>query len=156
MPELSAWASRFPTHVKLSPPSPIDTIVINAWNVNLLTCDHRMMLEQTDALVEGARLIAKVVDAPNVVFGVEVNKPDAIKALQARIAKKKVFPWSPGGEMPQGSEKQLIKAALDREVPPGKLPLESGVVVQNVATAIAVYKPAAGASPDRACAHPQR
>ncbi|MGI6615877.1 MAG: electron transport complex subunit RsxC [Dethiobacteria bacterium] len=132
----------FPTHVKLSPPSPIDTIVINACECEpFLTCDHRMMLEQTDALVEGARLIAKVVDAPNVVFGVEVNKPDAIKALQARIAKEKGFSVvSLAVKYPQGSEKQLIKAALDREVPPGKLPLEVGVVVQNVATAIAVYE----------------
>ena len=132
----------FPTHVKLSPPGPIDTIVINACECEpFLTCDHRAMLEQTDALVEGAKLIAKVVDAPNIVFGVEVNKPDAIEALQGKIAGEKgITVVSLEVKYPQGAEKQLIKAALDREVPPGKLPLEVGVVVQNVATAIAVYE----------------
>ncbi len=132
----------FPTHVKLSPPSPIDTIVINACECEpFLTCDHRMMVEMTAALVEGAKLIAKVVDAPNVVFGVEINKPDAIKALQSKISGEKgLSVVNLEVKYPQGSEKQLIKAALDREVPPGKLPLEVGVVVQNVATAIAVYE----------------
>lgn len=132
----------FPTHVKLSPPRPIDTVIINACECEpFLTCDHRMMLENTAALVEGAKLIARVVEAPNVVFGVEINKPDAIRALQGRIAGEKgVSVVSLEVKYPQGSEKQLIKAALNREVPPGKLPLEVGVVVQNVATAVAVYE----------------
>lgn len=132
----------FPTHVKLSPPSPIDTIVINACECEpFLTCDHRMMVEKTAALVEGAKLIAKVVDAPNVIFGVEINKPDAIEALRGKISGQKgISIVNLEVKYPQGSEKQLIKAALDREVPPGKLPLEVGVVVQNVATAIAVYE----------------
>jgi electron transport complex protein RnfC len=132
----------FPTHVKLSPPSPIDTIVINACECEpFLTCDHRMMLERTSDLVEGAKLIARVVEAENIVFGVEINKPDAIEALEKRIAgENNISVVRLEVKYPQGSEKQLIKAALDREVPPGKLPLEVGVVVQNVATAVAVYE----------------
>lgn len=132
----------FPTHVKLSPPVPIDTIVINACECEpFLTCDHRAMLERTSDLVEGAKLIAKVVDAPQVVLGVEINKPDAIEALQKKIAGDESVSIVPlEVKYPQGSEKQLIKAALDREVPPGKLPMEVSVVVQNVATALAVYE----------------
>jgi Na+-translocating ferredoxin:NAD+ oxidoreductase subunit C len=41
---------------------------------------------------------------------------------------------------PQGAEKQLIKAAINREVPSGKLPIEVGCVVHNVGTAFAVYE----------------
>ncbi len=132
----------FPTHVKLSPPKPVDAIVINACECEpFLTCDHRMMLEMTEALVEGAKLIGKVVDASQIIFGVEINKPDAIKAISSRISENRALKIVPlEVKYPQGSEKQLIKAALDREVPPGKLPLEVGVVVQNVATAIAVYE----------------
>ena len=132
----------FPTHVKLSPPVPIDTIVINACECEpFLTCDHRAMLERTYDLVEGAKLIAKTVDAPNVVFGVEINKPDAIEALEKKITSEANISVVPlEVKYPQGSEKQLIKAAMDREVPPGKLPMEVSVVVQNVATALAVYE----------------
>ncbi len=132
----------FPTHVKLSPPVAIDTIVINACECEpFLTCDHRMMLEKTSELVEGAKLIAKTVDAPNIIFGVEINKPEAIEFLEKKITSEANISVVPlEVKYPQGSEKQLIKATLDREVPPGKLPLDVGVVVQNVATAIAVFE----------------
>ncbi len=132
----------FPTHVKLSPPNTIDAVIINACECEpYLTCDHRLMVEETYATVEGASLIAKTVGTPKIIFGVEANKPDAIEKLKA------VINGNSGMEIvildvkyPQGAEKQLIKAALDREVPPGKLPFDVGVVVQNVATAIAVYE----------------
>lgn len=132
----------FPTHVKLSPPKAIDAFIVNACECEpFLTCDHRMMLEMTDMLLKGARLAQKAVSAPKLIFGVETNKPDAIQVLNSKIA------GEAGVEMvaldvkyPQGSEKQLIKAVLDREVPPGKLPFDVGVVVQNVATCIAVYE----------------
>lgn len=131
----------FPTHVKLSPPTSIDAFIINACECEpFLTCDHRMMVEMTDKLIAGARLIQKVISAPRVIFGVETNKPDAIQALNGKIAGEAGFQVVPlDVKYPQGSEKQLIKAVCDREVPPGKLPFDVGVVVQNVATCIAVY-----------------
>ncbi len=132
----------FPTHVKLSPPKAIDAVIINACECEpFLTCDHRMMLEMVDELIEGTKLIAKVVDSPRIIFGVETNKPDAIEVINKKIAgKKNMEVISLDVKYPQGAEKQLIKAALDLEVPPGKLPFDVGVVVQNVATAIAIYE----------------
>lgn len=132
----------FPTSVKLSPPKPIEYIIINACECEpFLTCDHRVMVEMTEALVEGAKLIARVVDAPKIIFGVENNKPEGIEALKAKTAgDDKIEIVELDVKYPQGSEKQLIKAAVNREVPPGKLPLEVGVVVQNVGTAVAVYE----------------
>lgn len=132
----------FPTSVKLSPPKPIDVIIINACECEpFLTCDHRIIVEMTEALVIGAKLIARVVDAPNIIFGIEKNKPDGIEALKAQVADEEGIEITElDVKYPQGSEKQLIKAATDREVPPGKLPLEVGVVVQNVGTAVAAYE----------------
>ena len=132
----------FPTHVKISPPKAIDAVMINACECEpFLTCDHRYMLEMADALVEGAGLIAKVVNAPKVIFGIEVNKADAIEVMKKKISgKSNMEVVELDVKYPQGAEKQLIKAAMDREVPPGKLPFEVGVVVQNVATAIACYE----------------
>ncbi len=132
----------FPTHVKLSPPKAIEAVIINACECEpFLTCDHRMMVEMTEAMVEGTRLIAKIVDAPKVIFGIETNKPDAIEAINLQIAgDSSMEVVTLDVKYPQGSEKQLIKATMDREVPPGKLPFDVGVVVQNVATAIAIYE----------------
>ena len=71
----------------------------------------------------------------------EINKPDALEAIKSNLGRDEHITIVPlAVKYPQGSEKQLIKASIDREVPPGKLPLEVGVVVQNVATAIAVYE----------------
>ena len=98
-------------------------------------------VESTAALVEGARLIRKVVDAPRVYFGVETNKPDGIAALNEAIKDDQTMEVVMlDVKYPQGSEKQLIKAVMDREVPPGKLPFDVGVIVQNVSTAIAIYE----------------
>ena len=132
----------FPTHVKLSPPKAIDAVIINACECEpFLTCDHRMMVEMTEAMVEGTKLIAKIVDAPKVIFGIETNKPDAIEAVNLKIAGESAMEVvTLDVKYPQGAEKQLIKASMDREVPPGKLPFDVGVVVQNVATAIAIYE----------------
>ncbi|MFY9114969.1 MAG: electron transport complex subunit RsxC [Dethiobacteria bacterium] len=132
----------FPTHVKLSPPRSIDAVIINACECEpFLTCDHRNMLEMPEAMIEGTKLIAKVVGAPRIYYGIEINKRDAIEVIRNKISgEKNMEVVELDVKYPQGSEKQLIKAVMDREVPPGKLPFDVGVVVQNVATAIAVYE----------------
>ncbi|NLI70669.1 MAG: electron transport complex subunit RsxC [Firmicutes bacterium] len=132
----------FPTHVKLSPPRSIDAVIINACECEpFLTCDHRNMLEMPEALIEGTKLIAKTVGAPMIYYGIETNKGDAMEVIRNRISREKNMEVVElDVKYPQGAEKQLIKAVMDREVPPGKLPFDVGVVVQNVATAIAVYE----------------
>ena len=132
----------FPTHVKLNPPTSIDAVIINACECEpYLTCDHRLMIEEAEKMVEGAKLIARTVGAPIIVLCIEANKPDGIEKLQEIIKDiSSIEIVVLDVKYPQGAEKQLIKAAMDREVPPGKLPFDVGVVVQNVATAIAVYE----------------
>lgn len=131
----------FPTHVKLSPPKSIDVLIINACECEpFLTCDHRMLLEMTEEVVEGAKLACKIVGAPKIIIGIETNKSDAADAIRKVISKdKNIEVIMLDVKYPQGSEKQLIKATVNREVPPGKLPFEVGVVVHNVATCIAIY-----------------
>lgn len=138
----------FPTHVKLTPPEgkTIDTILINGCECEpYITADHRVMLERTADLLIGAKLIAKATGAKKIIFGVEDNKKDAIKVLRTEIRTKPEQGMTDGIEVvevetkyPQGGEKMLIKAILDREVPSGGLPLDVGVVVSNVGTAVAV------------------
>ncbi|MCK8826185.1 electron transport complex subunit RsxC [Natroniella acetigena] len=133
----------FPTSVKLSPPEdkPIDTILINGCECEpYLTCDHRMMLEQGEELIAGVKLLLKVVGAKKCCIGIEDNKPDAINHLKKLADDSRIEVQAVPTEYPQGSEKQLIKTAFDKEVPSGALPFEVGVLVQNIGTAIAVYE----------------
>jgi len=127
----------FPTHVKLSPPpdKPIDTLILNGAECEpYLTADHRTMLERATDVVAGARILARILGVARTVVAVESNKPDAIQALDGAGAEIRTL----AVKYPQGAEKQIIDACLQRQVPSGGLPMDVGVVVQNVGTAVAV------------------
>lgn len=134
----------FPTHVKLTPPSDkkIDTAILNGVECEpYLTADHRLMLEYPTDIVNGFKIIMKILGVGKGIIGIENNKKDAIKIMNETVK------GHPGIEVvslpvkyPQGAEKQLIKALLDREVPSGGLPMDIGVVVQNVGTAKAIFE----------------
>ncbi len=135
----------FPTHVKMSPPSdkPVDHFILNGCECEpFLTCDHRSMLEDTDRILTGMAIMMKMMRIDQGIIGIESNKADAIAIMEARIEalnlKFKVQPLKV--KYPQGAEKMLIDAALGRKVPAGGLPMDVGVVVNNIATALAVYE----------------
>jgi electron transport complex protein RnfC len=141
----------FPTHVKLSPPDskPIDTAILNGAECEpWLTADHRLMLERPGEVLKGFRLILRALGCTRGLVGIEANKPDAVESMrEAAASLREAMPEEPGIEVvmvqvkyPQGAEKQLIDALLRRRVPAGGLPMDVGVVVQNVGTAFAVYE----------------
>ena len=136
----------FPTAVKLTPRTPVDTFIINGSECEpYLTCDHRVMIEKTDEVVRGARYIAKALGVNDIMIGIELNKPDCIAAFEKYddvkvVALRKIYPM--------GGEKQLIYSATGRKVPVGKLPADVGVVVNNVATCLAVCEAIELGKPD--------
>ena len=128
----------FPTHVKLNPPKPLDTLIINGAECEpYLTADARLMVEKSSQIFAAVVLIARCLGVKNIYIGIEKNKPEAIKIFSGMPGiKVKVLP----SEYPQGGEKQLIKNILGKEIPRGKLPFDIGVLVQNVATVYAIYE----------------
>ena len=128
----------FPTHVKLSPPAEhkVDTILINGCECEpYLTTDHRLMIEQADALIMGTRILMRAMGASRGVIGTEDNKLDAAEALRKALPADgsitvKVVPT----KYPQGAEKMLAKALVNREIPSGGYPSSVGLGVFNVAT----------------------
>ena len=130
----------FPTHIKLNPPKPVDTLIINGAECEpYLTADYRLMVEKTREILSGIELVAKCLGVNKVHIAIEDNKPEAIKTFNA-ICDKRYVIGVLKSEYPQGGEKQLIKRILGREVPRGKLPFDVGVVVHNVATIFAIYE----------------
>lgn len=137
----------FPTHVKLNPPasSPVDTLVLNGAECEpYITADHRQMLENPTEIVEGAKIILKILGIRECHIGIESNKPDAIRemskaAQDASDTDYTIKIQALQVKYPQGSEKQLIQAVTGRKVPAMALPSSVGVVVQNVTTAKAIY-----------------
>ena len=135
----------FPTHVKVSPPpqKKIDTFILNGVECEpYLTSDARLMLEHPNDILEGVRILMKILGCNNGYIGIEKNKPEAIRTMQKLVKESsdnlKVIALAV--KYPQGAEKQLIKAIVNRDVPAGGLPMDVGCLVQNVGTAKAVYE----------------
>ena len=126
----------FPTSVKLKPPKPIDTILLNGCECEpLLTADHRVLLEYADDVIFGLKAIIKTVGAEKGIIVIEDNKPDAIELLQAKTADiSDIDVVVAKTKYPQGAEKMLIKRVMGRQVPRGGLPADVGCVVSNIST----------------------
>ena len=133
----------FPTHVKIMPndKKPIHTLIVNGCECEpYLTTDYRLMVEAPQAIVTGALLSARAVGANKSYIGIEDNKMEAVAALRQCAAGAGIRIAVLKTKYPQGSEKHLIKAVLDREVPLGGLPSDVGVAMTNVATVSAVAR----------------
>ena len=147
--ERVAWAgvvgmggAVFPAAVKLDLGTryKIDTLVINGAECEpYVTCDDRTMREHPQEVIDGARIIARVLGATRIVVGVERNKPQAIEALtRAASPHPDVEVVGVPAQYPMGYAHELILATTGRETPAGKRTAEVGVVAYNCSTAKAV------------------
>lgn len=137
----------FPTYVKLMIPKDkkADYVIINAAECEpYLTCDNRLLIEKPMEFLVGVKVLMKAVNAPKGVIGIEYNKIEVAKKLDEIIKSDSYFNGIEVQPLktkyPQGGEKQLIQAVTGREVPSGKLPIETGCVVVNVASTFAIYE----------------
>ena len=130
----------FPTHVKLNGQG-IETVIVNAGECEpFITSDDRLCREQPEKVISGLKIVMKIFGIKDGHIGIEDNKPEAAKALNANLCKEDgitvdVLP----AKYPQGAEKQLIYAVTGKEVPSGALPAAVGCAVFNAATVKAIY-----------------
>ncbi len=132
----------FPTHVKLSGGiGKVDTVIVNAGECEpYITSDDRLCREEPAKVISGLKIVMKIFGLKEGHIGIEDNKPEAVKALNACLCKEDgitvdVLP----AKYPQGAEKQLIYAVTGREVPSGGLPAAVGCAVFNAATVKAIH-----------------
>jgi electron transport complex protein RnfC len=133
----------FPTHVKItSGLGKVDTVIVNASECEpYITSDHRILLEESEAVLGGVKLLARIFGVDRVHIAIEQNKSNAAGMLKLKIEEEKapavvdVLPT----RYPQGAEKQLCQSITGRQVPPGALPAAIGCAVFNVVTTAAIY-----------------
>jgi len=134
----------FPSHVKLNvkEDKKMDCLIINGVECEpYLTADHRLMLEKGEEIVVGIKILMKALHVNKAVIGIEDNKHDAVELFKRLTAdEKEIQVAALQVKYPQGGEKQLISAILNREVPKNGLPMDVGVVVNNVGTVFAIYE----------------
>ncbi len=133
----------FPAHVKFSIPEgkTCRYIFLNGCECEpFLTSDHRTMVEDHEAIVDGTAILQHFIQAEKIYIGIEENKPDAIEILTAKF-KQTGLPIQVIAletKYPQGAEKMLITAVMKEEVPSGKLPLDLEAMVSNISTIAAL------------------
>ena len=102
----------FPTRVKLSPKEPdkIEYIIANCAECEpYITADYRRMLENTEELVSGMRVVLSLFENAKGIFGVEDNKKDCIEKLQEAIKDEpRMEVRILQTKYPQGAERQLF------------------------------------------------
>lgn len=134
----------FPSHVKLSIPQgkQVDHLLINGVECEpYLTSDHRLMIEKPQEIIVGIKILMKALGVEKAIIGIEANKRDAIVGFEKLLRTESQITVEPlDVQYPQGGEKQLIQALLNREVPSGGLPADAGAIVHNVGTTYAVYQ----------------
>ena len=135
----------FPAHIKLSPPpnKPIDTIIVNGAECEpYLTTDEALLAEKPNLAVMGLAIVMKITGASKGIIGLEDNKASLTPMVEREIR----MGGYPGDielrlcktRYPQGYEKMLITAITGREVPSGGLPYDTGCIVYNVGTIVAI------------------
>lgn len=135
----------FPTFIKLMPPpgTKAECVILNGVECEpYITADYRLMMEHADEILVGLKLLMTAAKVDRGYIGIEENKPEAIALLQHKAEKEKSIEIIPlKQKYPQGGEKQLVDAVISRQVPaPPAIPVNVGAIVQNVATAFAVYE----------------
>lgn len=130
----------FPTHIKYNPKNlpDVDTLIVNAAECEpFITSDHRCMLEDTQDLIEGMKLIMKWCDLKEGYIGIEANKPDAIALLDEEFKKQgltNLHTFTLLSRYPKGAERVLIYEITGKPVNAGVLPADVGVILSNVSS----------------------
>ncbi len=131
----------FPTHLKYSngnKQKPINTLIINGAECEpYITCDEQLMMDYADDLIIGSLLLMKAAGAKNAVFAIEDQVGGIKSELESKLKERDITDISVVKVptiYPAGGEKQLIKVLTGLEVPTSGLPLDLGIIVQNVGT----------------------
>ncbi|MBU4129041.1 4Fe-4S dicluster domain-containing protein [bacterium] len=134
---VGAGGAGFPTHVKLE--AKVEYVIANGAECEpLLRIDQQLMASQANKVIKGLELVMGATGAKKGFIALKEKYKPALEALQARIK-------DPGSRIqlfiladfyPAGDEQILVYEVLKRIVPEGGIPLDVGVVVDNVGTLI--------------------
>ena len=130
----------FPAHIKSSPQKPVEFLVINGMECEpYITSDDRLMREHAWQVRQGIDILCHLLKPKHVLIAIENNKPEAIEAMQVACRENPNYRiCSVPTKYPAGGEKQLIQILTNREVPAQGLPVDIGVIMQNVGTCFAI------------------
>jgi len=134
----------FPSFIKLNPgPNrQVETLILNGAECEpYISCDAILMQEQPRRIIEGLLIMRHALKAEQCIIALEDNNKVALTLLKNSLLEHEsdfIQIVQIPTIYPTGGEKQLIKVLTGKEIPQHKLPIDSGIVCHNVATAIAI------------------
>ncbi|WP_203343238.1 electron transport complex subunit RsxC [Vibrio diabolicus] len=132
----------FPTAKKIqSGFARTEILIVNAAECEpYITSDDKLMQEHAEELIQGIEIVEHILTPKLTIIGIEDNKPEAIKALEAAALNKDIVIRVIPTKYPSGGEKQLIKILTNKEVPSGAIPADIGILVQNVGSLYSIKR----------------
>ena len=140
---VGAGGGGFPTHVKMA--SKADTVIANGAECEpLLHKDAVVMEKQAAELVRGMELAMGAVGAKAGVIGIKAKKKLAVETVTAACKGTALRVQLLGDYYPAGDEYDLVYEVTGRLIPPGGIPIQVGVVVNNVESFVNIAAAAEG------------
>lgn len=132
--------SGFPAYVKYIGKDKVNTVIINAVECEPYISDNYMIMNnQMDELILGIKYIMRAVEAANAVIAIKKNKIELIEKMRPYFdAEPEISMFLVKDEYPAGWEKYLVQKIMKKNY--NTLPCEAGAIVNNAATALAIYK----------------
>ena len=131
---------------------PIELLIINGMEFEPYLCgEYRLLLERSDAILEGIRILQKLLDPARTLMVLKDQDLQAQRSFKSSLAKereqgkegligKEIELVLVEGKYPAGDTEQLVKLFFHQKVSPGRSLGEMGVAVVNVATTLGVYE----------------
>ncbi len=132
----------FPAYAKISSAlGKAQEIIVNCAECEpYITANHRLLLEKTEDVINGVKILLIALGIKKATFALEDNKKDVAKVLEALLDGNSMIDVQVlKTKYPQGGEKQLVYAITGKEIPTGKLPSDVGCVIFNAETCSAIY-----------------
>ncbi len=128
----------FPTYVKFGAGKKLEIqeLIINGAECEpYITSDSVTMVDNAENIAYAIDTLCTYLDIGKVIIGIEKNKPQAIKSMQAvASSREKVSVKALPSLYPQGGEKVLVYHTTGKVIKEGKLPIDVGCVVCNSTT----------------------
>lgn len=140
---VGAGGAGFPAHVKAS--ARVEYVIANGAECEpLIHKDYEVMVHLADRVVHGVELLMASTGAAHGIIGVKQKNAPAIEALSAAIKGHNIKLHFLGDFYPSGDEYILVYEATKRLIPPQGIPLDVGIVVNNVETLCNVSRASEG------------
>jgi len=130
---VGAGGAGFPTHIKAA--SKVECVIANGAECEpLIHKDFELMVHFAEQVVEGVKLLAEATGASKIIIGIKEKNQEAVEALQKAIRGTEIKLHLLGDYYPTGDEYELVYECTGRLIPPAGIPIDAGIVVNNVET----------------------